>query len=167
MDTPEHSLRRRLTPLVPWYRPGMASRGIVLAALLAFAAGGCGSAAPSALPLGPVPDGQMSLTANNQSDRSLELFVNDGKVADVAAKSQLTIQAKDLHPLPWAAELRLPTGRTLLELTITSGSVVRLENGSRSVGTRVDLSCGRIELWAVFPLGGPAPGSGRPGDCGP
>jgi hypothetical protein len=109
----------------------------------------------------------MSLTANNQSDRALELFVNGGKIADVSPMSDLTMAAKDLPPLPWAAELRLPTGRTLVGVTVTSGSVVRRETGSTGVGNRVDLSCGRIELYAVIPLGGPAPGPGRPGDCGP
>lgn len=140
---------------------------VALVALLALTAVGCGGPGPTQLPLGPVPDAEMSVTANNQSGRTIELFVNGSKITDVAATSQLTIQARDLPPLPWAAELRLPTGRTLLELTITSGSVVRLESGSGGVGTRVDLSCGRIELWAVFPLGGPPPGPGRPGDCGP
>ena len=57
--------------------------------------------------------------------------------------------------------------RTLLSLTITSGSVVRREDSVQPAGTRVDLSCGRIELYAVIPLGGPAPGPGHPGDCGP
>ena len=135
------------------------------AVLLALALVGCGT--NDAPALGPVPDAEMSLTANNQSDRALELFVNGGKIADVSAKSQPTFKAQDLPPLPWTAELRLPTGRTLLTLTVTSGSVVRTANGSQGVGTRIDLSCGRIELYAVVPLGGPAQGSGRPGDCGP
>lgn len=134
-------------------------------ALLAIALAGCGN--PSVQPVGPVADPDMSLSANNQSDRVLELFVNGGKIADVAPSSLLTTQAKDLPPLPWNAELRLTTGRTLVSLTVTSGSVVRTETGSQSVGARVDLSCGRIELWAVIPLGGPPPGPGRPGDCGP
>lgn len=137
----------------------------LLATLLVVVLAACGTTETPAL--GPVPDAQLSLTANNQSDRALELFVNGGKVADVAAKSQLTIHAKDLQPLPWAAELRLPTGRMLVNLTVASGSVVRRETDSQGVGNRVDLSCGRIELYAVFPLGGPAPGPGRPGDCGP
>lgn len=136
-----------------------------LAALLIGALAACGTTDAPAL--GPVPDGEMSLTANNQSDRVLELFVNGGKVANVPAQTQVTIQSKDLQPLPWAAELRLPTGRTLVALTVTSGSVVRTDTGSQGVGNRVDLSCGRIELWAVIPLGGPAPGPGTPGDCGP
>lgn len=144
----------------PWRR-------IALVAVLALGAIGCGGPGPTELPLGVVPDADMSLTANNQSDRALELFVGGGKVADVPAKTQLTLQAKDLPPLPWAAELRLPTDRLLLSLTVTSKSVVRRAEGSQAVGNRVDLSCGRIELYAVIPLGGPAPGAGRPGDCGP
>lgn len=136
-----------------------------LAMVIAFTLAACNTV--NAPPLGPVPDAEMSLTANNQSDRTLELFINGGKIADVAAGTAPVFQAKDLPPLPWTADLRLPTGRTLLSLTITSGSVVRTETGSQAVGTRVDLSCGRIELWAVIPLGGPPPGEGRPGDCGP
>ena len=138
------------------------------ALLLAVALIGCGGPGTTDTPpLGPVADADMSLTANNQSDRALELYVNGSKIADVAAKSSPTFRSQDLPPLPWAADLRLPTGRILLSLTVTSGSVVRLANGSQSPGSRVDLSCGRIELWAIYPLGGPAPGAGHPGDCGP
>lgn len=134
---------------------------------LAGVAVACGNGATDAPPIGPMPDAQLTLTANNQSDRALELYVNGGKIADVGAKSEPTFKAQDLPPLPWAAELRLPTGRTLLALTVTSGSVVRTANGSQSPGIRVDLSCGRIELFAVYPLLGPVAGSGHPGDCGP
>ncbi|HJP88387.1 MAG TPA: hypothetical protein VJ850_05070 [Candidatus Limnocylindrales bacterium] len=142
-------------------------RSVVVALVVVLAAAGCGNAGPSNLPLGPVSDADMSLTANNQSDRALELYVNDIKIADVPAKSSPTIKSQDLPPFPWNAELRLTTGRTLVSVTITSGSVLRTESGSQGVGNRVDLSCGRIELYAVIPLGGPAPGPGKPGDCGP
>ncbi|HUQ43764.1 MAG TPA: hypothetical protein VM451_05040 [Candidatus Limnocylindria bacterium] len=145
---------------------GRAFRALLLVALV-LGAVACGSTGPTALPLGAVRDADMSLTANNESDRTLELFVNGGKIADVGSKSSPMFKAQDLPPLPWAAELRLPSGRTLLSLTILSGSVVRTANGSQSPGTRIDLSCGRIELWALYPLLGPAPGPGRPGDCGP
>ena len=137
---------------------------LVLAALIASACGGAGA---TDMPLGPVADGDMSLTANNQSDRALEMFVNGGKIADVAPRSAPTFAAAKLPPLPWAVDLRLPTGRVLVSLTVTSGSVVRTASGSQGFGSRVDLSCGRIELYAVLPLGGPAPGAGTPGDCGP
>ena len=138
-----------------------------LALLFVIGAAGCGANNPGNGAVGPVADADMSLTANNQSDRALELYVNDIKITDVAAKSSPTIKAPDLPPLPWNAELRLTTGRTLLRLPVASGSVVRTANGSNSPGIRVDLSCGRIELFAIYPLLGPAPGPGRPGDCGP
>ena len=154
--------RRGVRAGLPAWASGVAA--LLLAAVLAACGGPGGTDAP---PLGPVADADMSLTANNESDRALELYVNGGKIADVAAKSSPVFKAQDLPPLPWTADLRLPSGRTLLTLTVTSGSVVRLANGSQSPGTRVDLSCGRIELWAIYPLLGPAPGSGRPGDCGP
>ncbi len=140
---------------------------VALVAAFAIAAAGCGPAPSEAPKLGPVPDAEMSLTANNLSDRALELFVNDSKIADIAAKSSPTFKAQDLPPLPWTAELRLPTGRTLLTLPVTSGSVVILANGSTSPAIRADLSCGRIELFVIFPLLGPPPGPGRLGDCGP
>jgi len=135
--------------------------GLAIAGVLAA----CGG--PELPPVGTVPDAEMSLTANNQSDRVLELFVNGGKIADVQPGTEPKFAAADLPPLPWTAELRLPTGRTLLTLPVASGSVVRLSNGSQSPGIRVDLSCGRIELFAIYPLLGPGPGPGRPGDCGP
>jgi len=153
-------------PGTTWASAVRRTRALLAFAVLVLFVASCGGGADTP-PLGPVADADMSLTANNQSDRALELYVNESKIADIGATSQLTIQAKDLPPLPWDAQLRLPTGRTLLSLTITSGSVVRRENGVQSAGTRVDLSCGRIELYAVTPLGGPAPGSGHPGDCGP
>jgi len=145
-------------------RVATAVRVIVLLVVMLLAAA-CG--AVDGPRLGPVPDAEMSLTASNQSDRLLELFVNGGKITNVGPNTDLTMAARDLPPLPWAAELRLPTGRTLVSLAVASGSVIRRETGSQGVGNRADLSCGRIELYAVIPLGGPPPGPGRPGDCGP
>jgi hypothetical protein len=142
-------------------------RSVAVAFALVAVLAGCGNTSIDGQPLGPVPDADMSLTANNQSDRALELYVNGGKIADVGSTTSTTFKAQDLPPLPWQAELRLTTGRTLLTLTVISGSVVRTANGSQGIGSRVDLSCGRIELWVIYPLLGPPPGNGHPGDCGP
>jgi hypothetical protein len=147
-------------------RLGVVIRLSIAILALAVGAAACGSQ-DSQPPLGPVPDADMSLTANNQLDRPLELYVNGSKIADVQPGTEPTFQAKDLPQLPWTAELRLATGRTLLSLTIASGSVVRTATSAQGVGIRADLSCGRVELFAVLPLGGPVPGTGRPGDCGP
>lgn len=119
------------------------------------------------LPSGVVPDEQMSFTAGNYTDRVLELVVNGAPVAELAAASQQEFTAVKLPALPWHVEIRVPTGRRLLELTIGSGSVTRTATGSVSPGARADLSCGRIEIWSGYPLIGPVPGPGVPGDCAP
>jgi hypothetical protein len=117
--------------------------------------------------IGPVPDAQMILSVSNETNRQLDLFVNDGRVGVLAPGSAKDISAGLLPPLPWNAQVRLQTGRLLLQLTIRSGSFVRNANGGSSPGARVDLSCGRIDLWSGFPLLGPIPGPGVPGDCDP
>jgi hypothetical protein len=117
--------------------------------------------------IGPVPDDQMILSVSNLTDRQLELFVNDGRVAVLDPASSKDVPAGQLPAMPWAAQVRLPTGRVLLELTIRSGSFTRNANGGSGPGTRVDLSCGRIDLWSGFPLMGPIPGPGVPSDCDP
>lgn len=142
----------------------MTRLGFVCTAVVVVVLAGC---IPSTdRPIGPVPDGEMSITAVNQTDRPLELVVNGRPIAQVQPGSQ-TFDAGRLPPLPWFAELRLVTGRSLLTLPVGSGSVTIVANGSNSPGIRADLSCGRIELWVMFPLIGPAPGPGRPGDCDP
>lgn len=141
----------------------MPARPSVLAAL-ALLVGACVTQGPT---IGPVPDDQMILSVSNETNRQLDLFVNDGRVAVLAPFSAKDIAAGLLPPLPWNAQVRLPTGKLLLQLTIRSGSFVRVANGGSGPGARVDLSCGRIDLWSGFPLSGPAPGPGNPGDCDP
>jgi hypothetical protein len=43
--------------------------------------------------------------------------------------------------------------------------VIETNSYLKGDGNRVDLSCGRIDVWAGPPLLGPAPGPGTPGDC--
>jgi hypothetical protein len=142
----------------------MIARAATLLAGIAMLLSACATQGPT---VGPVPDDQMILSVDNQTNRALDLFVNGSKVADLGPTSLRDIRAGQLPPLPWDAQVRLPTGRLLLELTIRSGSFVRNANGGTGPGTRVDLSCGRIDLWSGFPLMGPAPGPGVPGDCDP
>ena len=138
----------------------VASSLLVLALILA----GCSMLGSTA---GAVPDDQMILSISNATDRQVALLVNGTKVADVGARSGQDIKAGQRPALPWNAEVRLPTGRLLLQLTVRSGSVVRTANGGSSTGARVDLSCGRIDLWSGYPMLGPVPGPGLPGDCNP
>lgn len=111
------------------------------------------------------PD-QMTLSANNGSTKSVSLVVNGSLVREILPGVQVTLAARDLPELPWQAEVRLEGGRTLLSLTVRAGDVVKGASPSGDA-TRIDLSCGRIDLWSGPPIGGPAPGAGVPGDCNP
>ena len=110
----------------------------------------------------------------NATDLDITLVVN-GVVAGVIRAHEDTpgpITADVLGPMPWSVEARTSSGRVLLTLLVRPGDVadVDLGNGQRAArgaGTRVDLSCGRLDLWAGPPLMGPAPLPGVPGDCVP
>lgn len=82
------------------------------------------------------------------------------------------VQPADLPPLPWLIEARTVTGRLLGSVSVAPGQVWTrtLGNGtseSRGSLMRVDLSCGRLDVWVGVPASGPIPGPGVPGDCVP
>jgi hypothetical protein len=128
---------------------------------------------PSAgvLPSGAVPDADMTLQVSNETTVLLALVVNGKVIGPVQPGAQLEFRSTDLRPLPWAAEVRLGTGRAVVSLTVRSGDVQIQRDSSggitseKSDGARADLSCGRIDLWSGAPLLGPARGPGTPGDC--
>jgi hypothetical protein len=70
-------------------------------------------------------------------------------------------------PLPWSVEARSPSGRLLISMTVRPGDVDGEGTEQRGTGGRVDLSCGRLDIWSGPPMLGPAPGDGMPGDCLP
>ena len=139
----------------------------LVASLVIVLAQGCATPPDPSSQTGIVPDAQMKLGIENETDRFLELVVNGTSIAALAPFSQRVLTAAELPPLPWHAELRSAGGRKLSEATIVSGSVERHENGGSGVGSRVDLSCGRIDIWSGYPPMGPPPGPGQPGDCDP
>jgi hypothetical protein len=81
--------------------------------------------------------------------------------------------ADPLPPLPWTVVATTSTGRVLATMTVKPGDVFATTHPDGSTefggsGQRVDLSCGRLDLWAGYqPPMGPAPGPGVPGDCEP
>ena len=143
---------------------------LVCGVALAGFAGACGLipgfGAPAARPVG--------VEVSNGTDLAVTLVVN-GKVIRVVPAHDGTpspITADVLGPMPWIVEARTSTGRLLTSMVVHDGDVQRedLGNGrssSRSVGARVDLSCGRLDVWAGTPMSGPVPGPGVPGDCVP
>ena len=116
---------------------------------------------------GVVKPADMTLSVQNGTSQSVVLFVGDARVRDIAPGALVEIPAAALPPLPWVADVRLPTGRTLVSLTVRAGEVIEETNSQKGDAARVDLSCGRIDLWSGPPLSGPAPGPGTPGDCNP
>lgn len=120
------------------------------------------SSGPSA---SPRESGTPGLSALNSTTKVLMLFVNGASVKELQPGTQVEIEASALPPLPWDAEVRLPSGRPLVKLTVRSGDVIEASGFQKGDGARVDLSCGRIDLWSGPPLLGPAPGPGTPGDC--
>ena len=116
---------------------------------------------------GVVPPSEMRLAALNSTTQPVVVVVNGEIVMHLQPGQEADMAATDLPKLPWMAEVRLPTGRSLLSLTVRPGDVVRGPSTLKGAAARVDLSCGRIDLWSGLPLLGPAPASGTPGECDP
>jgi hypothetical protein len=149
--------RRRIAALVC---------GVALAGLL----GGCWFAQP----LGITATHPVGVEISNGTDLDVTLVVN-GKVIRVVPAhdgTPLPITADVLGPMPWTVEARTSTGRLLTSMVVHEGDVQHMDLGngrssSRSVLARVDLSCGRLDMWAGTPASGPVPGPGVRGDCVP
>ncbi len=114
----------------------------------------------------------MSLAVQNGSTLTVTVVVNEAPVAtlkpgDCMGCGDDAMLASHLPSLPWAVQVRSPGGRVLTTLTVHDGDVVYSAGFSKGDATRVDLSCGRIDVWSGPPLLGPAPGPGTPGDCAP
>ena len=138
-------------------------------ALLCVLLAGC--AAP--LPSSPRP----KLGVANGTTLTVTLVVNGQHAGDFPSGGPApTIDVAALPPLPWNVEARSPSGRVLTSMQVRPGDVQTTigpggasEYGSIMFG-RVDLSCGRITIWAGdVPPSGPAPppSTGSPGDCAP
>ena len=128
-------------------------------------AGGAASIEPS-----PTKSSHMTLSIQNGTTIAVTLVVN-GTVVEIvpAGGYQDPITAK-LPDLPWNVETHSPSGRVLSSMTVHAGEVIQttLPNGdgqAKGDAVRVDLSCGRLDVWSGAPILGPAPGPGQPGDC--
>jgi hypothetical protein len=141
----------------------------IAALLLALALAGCGST-PATPPTGP------QLGISNGTALTVTLVVNGQIVGEVLRGGPApTIDPADLPALPWSVEARSRSGRVLTSMTIEPGQVgyrSRPDGGTEYAGTfgRIDLSCGRLTIWAGdFPPSGPPPppSPGTSGDCVP
>jgi hypothetical protein len=128
-------------------------------AALALVAG-CGSLFPRVVP----PAG---VSISNATALEVTLVINGAAVARVAPGEGAEVPPGEMPGLPWNVEARSPSGRLLVRMTVHEGDVDVDGDDQRGTGGRVDLSCGRLDIWSGPPMLGPAPGPGVPGDCDP
>ena len=121
-----------------------------------------------------VPGEPPPLSVSNGTALEVTLVVNGQAVATYGPGEGTSGNgvAGPLPPLPWTVAVTTSTGRVLATMTVNPGDVSETTSGGTQSFSgrmaRVDLSCGRLDLWAggLQPLG-PAPGPGVPGDCEP
>jgi hypothetical protein len=114
-----------------------------------------------------------TLHVQNGSTLPVSLVINARTIAVIdAGAGPKDFELGQLGEPPLDVALLSPTGRVLLSMRVSSHAVsstvgVDGEVALRGTAARVDLSCGRLDLWVGPPLAGPAPGAGTPGDCAP
>ncbi len=110
-------------------------------------------------------DSAMSIGIANGTSIEVELVVNGSPIRTIPPLTNITVRAAELPVLPWQAGVTTMAGRTLVTLEVRSGAAHVTSNGSSGIGARVDLSCGRLDIYSGPPMLGPMPQSGTPGDC--
>ena len=119
---------------------------------------------------------QAVLGISNGTPLTVAVYVNGQKVGtSVPGQAMDPIPFASLPALPWNVEARSSSGRVLTAMSVAVGAVTARtypDGQGETAGAfgRVDLSCGRITIWAGYNQpSGPAPASpaGSPGDCNP
>lgn len=145
----------------------MRVRSVGLALAIAVIVGGCRLGGTPTTPV-------YAIGVSNGTALTVTLVVNGQAIESFAPGSGTTnpIPASRLGPLPWAVEARSPSGRVLTSMTVHDGDLQATTNpdggsSANGIGGRIDLSCGRLDIWSGVPMIGPMPGPGSPGDCLP
>jgi hypothetical protein len=108
----------------------------------------------------------LRLSISNQTTMPITLRVNDVELIFPPGSHRDPITPSSLPSPPWRVEAVTPSGRQLAVLDLQPGDIVIAPNGSSGEAVRVDLSCGRFEMWAGPPLLGPGPPASFPAnDC--
>jgi hypothetical protein len=111
----------------------------------------------------------MKLSIQNGTTIEVTLVVNGVVIEKLPPGDYEDSIKADLPPLPWTVETRSPSGRVLSTMTVKEGDYVT-GNGptggmARGDAVRVDLSCGRLDVWYGTPLLGGTFIPGPSGDC--
>ncbi len=102
------------------------------------------------------------MSINNGTTITVSLLVNGVVVATVSPGVQIDPLAVELPPRPWVIETRSPSGRVLSTLSISATDYIDNFDGKL---VRVDLSCGRLDVWSGPQPHGPTYIPGPSGDC--
>jgi hypothetical protein len=140
-------------------------RSIAVATAFALASqvAGCGLTSP--------PE-HHDLNVENGTTLAVSIVVNGGQIVTVPPGESQVIPEDQLPVLPWSVDARSPSGRLLLHFDAPVGSISSTTNHSggaesHGVGTLVDLTCGRLAVYAGSPIPGPMPLPGTLNDCSP
>jgi hypothetical protein len=121
----------------------------------------------------PTTTASMPLHVSNGTTLDVTLRVN-GHPVGLFKAGGLPLPSIDqaaLPPLPWTVEATSPSGRILTTMTVTAEDAAQSDADVHRIPMgRVDLSCGRLTIYAGdFAPSGPVPQSpaGSVGDCEP
>jgi hypothetical protein len=123
---------------------------------------------PGSLP--GTPGEPMKLSVQNGTTLEVTLVVNGAVIEKLPPGDYEDPIKASLPPLPWSVEARSPSGRVLSTMTVKEGDyqVTHLPDGGGSAkgdAVRVDLSCGRLDVWYGTPMLGGTFMPGQSGDC--
>jgi hypothetical protein len=103
----------------------------------------------------------LPISISNGTTIPVTLVVNGTVVETVPPGGYEDPISAALPALPWSIETRSPSGRVLSRMAVNAGDVVYTTpdaNGQSSAkgdAVRVDLPCGRLDVWSGPPILGP------------
>jgi hypothetical protein len=117
------------------------------------------------------PDARFDLHVDNGTTVQISVVLDGREASQVAPRTTTVVSLRNEPIGDVTIEARIPNGRPVITFAIDPrvlgaapvGSVTNVTGAAH----RVDLSCGRLDIWLLTPPLGPAPGPGTPGDCGP
>jgi hypothetical protein len=110
---------------------------------------------------------QYVLNIGNDTALTITVTVNGASAVTVAPHAGAELRPANLPTLPWDVRAFSPSGRLLLSLAAHPGDLWREPCAENVLAARVDLSCGRLDIYVTIPVAGPVPGPGKLGDCDP